>query len=69
MFEIFAIVCFLNIQPSHHFCLKNAQVIGEYQTLEACDKAVNELVNYIDQPMKDRLTTIILRCEKTSIQL
>ena len=70
MFKMIAVLCFLHINPTQHFCLANADVRGVYDSFEECNTAIDKLVLSIDQPMKQRLVAIQFTCiENTLINL
>tara|TARA_Y100000592_G_scaffold12512_1_gene17571 strand:+ start:404 stop:622 length:219 start_codon:yes stop_codon:yes gene_type:complete len=65
MFKIIAVVCFLNIQADTNLCFYNAEIGKELNSLENCNRLIDQIVARVDQPFKDKNVAAMFSCEVT----
>ena len=62
MFNIVAIICFLQLTNLPTACFSNATIAFDFPTQEDCLLKRNVLADEIDQDLKDRNVSMMLYC-------
>jgi len=62
MFNIVAIICFLQLTNLPTACFSNATVAFDFPTKDECLLKRNILVDEIDQDLRDRNVSMMLYC-------
>ena len=68
MWSIYTIMCVLGLSINP-MCTLNGKLPLEFDNLETCDKAVDSIVLELNQQLKDRGISLVMRCkpnDKTS---
>ena len=61
MWSIYTVVCILHLSINP-FCSVNGQLPIVFDNFESCDKAIDSIVLKVDNQMKLRKTTLIMKC-------
>ena len=62
MFKIFAVLCFINIGSLEQTLCFKTQVPLDFKNNTDCQIALDNFVKYLDEDLKKRQTTLIMKC-------